>query len=621
MTAENQLLRYRIVRSNGWISILAVVLLSFAAETIQGQQQVARPKVGDTPIEQTMAKFLDAAAGRNKQFRTRVVLEAPIAGSTQHVMVDVYRDGDSFDLSLVHAQYPVEIRRRLEGAALALPRFKKVFIGKGQEAKQYNLAFDGLTRQLISQNSAPGLYSGLMLGMDPGVVLKMANGKIADEGKSISFSGTKIRITQPNQIATSIADAKIRAGLAPVEKSFAGLEDWPGYEVELVDREELERTIVRGINRATEILAPGDSIKSPFLAPKQVENGRLEIIDGHAVAILRGTPSQIGKAHGELLGYQIEKCIDSVLHAFGLAQTVSTGKWFRKELESAFAQLEPHIPQRFREENRALALAIKQPPELIDALNVFPELFHCSGFALFGSATKDGKLYHGRVLDYMTMIGLQTAAVTFVIVPDGQTPFVSVGYGGFTGCVTGMNAKKISLGEMGGEGEGKWAGVPMGTLMRMALEQCSTLDDVIKLWKDSPRTCEYYYVLADGNSNSAVAVAATPEAIEFVGPGETHAKLGEGIQDAVVLSEGDRLKSLRNRVLEQKGSIDFQSAIGLMAKPVAMDANLHNVLFVPADGILYVANASYDKPADEMPYVKLDLNELLALPPGQAPEE
>ena len=44
-----------------------------------------------------------------------------------------------------------------------------------------------------------------------------------------------------------------------------------------------------------------------------------------------------------------------------------------------------------------------------------------------------------------------------------------------------------------------------------------------------------------------------------------------------------------------------------MSRPVAMESNLHNVLFVPADGVLYVANASHGKPAAEMPYMKVDL--------------
>lgn len=81
----------------------------------------------------------------------------------------------------------------------------------------------------------------------------------------------------------------------------------------------------------------------------------------------------------------------------------------------------------------------------------------------------------------------------------------------------------------------------MATLMRRALEECTTLDQVKKLWAESPRTCEYYYVFADGKDRAAVGVSATPEEIQFVAPGEAHPLLGEGIRDAVVLSAGTRL--------------------------------------------------------------------------------
>jgi hypothetical protein len=249
--------------------------------------------------------------------------------------------------------------------------------------------------------------------------------------------------------------------------------------------------------------------------------------------------------------------------------------------------------------------------ELVETASVFPELFHCSGFAVCGKATKDGKLYHGRVLDYMTTIGLQDAATTFIVAADGKIPFANIGYAGFTGCVSGMNAQAISLGEMGGRGEGKWDGAPMATLMRKALEECSTLDQVIDLWKNSPRTCEYYYVFADGKSNRAVGVSATPEAIEFVLPGQSHSLLGKGIEDAVVLSAGSRLEKLRERVTQRHGQIDAETAQWLMSRPVAMESNLHNVLFVPEDGILYVANANHQQPAAERPYVKMDLHALL----------
>lgn len=89
-----------------------------------------------------------------------------------------------------------------------------------------------------------------------------------------------------------------------------------------------------------------------------------------------------------------------------------------------------------------------------------------------------------------------------------------------------MNAEKISLGEMGGRGEGQWDGAPMATLMRRALEECDTLAEVQKLWTHSPRTCEYYYVFADGETNEAVGVAATPQSIEFIRSGQGHERLG-----------------------------------------------------------------------------------------------
>jgi hypothetical protein len=327
--------------------------------------------------------------------------------------------------------------------------------------------------------------------------------------------------------------------------------------------------------------------------------------------LLSGTPEEIGTAHGKLLQKEAMRCVDSVLNAFGTVQTVATGRWFRQDLEQAYARLAPHIPEDHKRETRALATSLGMDPKLAEALNVFPEMFHCSGFAVFGSATQGGKLYHGRVLDYMTTIGLQDAATTFIIAPNGKIPFANVGYGGFIGSVSGMNARSISLGEMGGRGEGRWDGVPMATLMRRALEECSTLDEVINLWKNNPRTCEYYYVFADGKSKQAVGVAAVPESVEFIRPGESHPRLGDGIKDAVVLSAGSRLEELRSRVKKLYGAIDAEAAQSLMCRPVAMSSNLHNVLFVPEDLVLYVANADHHTPAADRPYIKLDLNALL----------
>jgi hypothetical protein len=352
-------------------------------------------------------------------------------------------------------------------------------------------------------------------------------------------------------------------------------------------------------------------LKVPGQIAKKVPHGELRFQGRQRVALLSGTPEQIGHAHGKLLAKEAVRCIDSVLYTFGTAQTIRTGRWFRHDLDAAYTRLAPHIPEDHKVETRALAAALDLDTDLVESLNVFPELFHCSGFAMFGKATADGKLYHGRVLDYMTTIGLQDAATTFIIAVDGKIPFANVGYAGFVGSVTGMNNAAISLGEMGGGGEGQWDGVPMATLMRRALEECSTLDEVKTLWQESPRTCEYFYVFADGKTNQAVGVAALPDSIEFIQPGQAHDRLGSGIEDAVVLSAGDRLTTLRQRVQQRHGQIDVATAIWLMSRPVAMQSNLHNALFIPADGVFHVANADHDRPAAECQYEKFDLRQLL----------
>ena len=174
-----------------------------------------------------------------------------------------------------------------------------------------------------------------------------------------------------------------------------------------------------------------------------------------------------------------------------------------------------------------------------------------------------------------------------------------------------MNSQAISLGEMGGRGEGRWDGVPMATLMRRALEECSTLDEVINLWKTNPRTCEYYYVFADGKIPSAVGAHATPESIEFLNPGQSDARLGKGFDDLVELSAGDRLTCLRQRISDAYGKIDQPTALAFMSRPVAMTSNLHDVLFVPQDLVCYVAQAKATHPAASEPYVKFDLRQAL----------
>ncbi|MES2705680.1 MAG: C45 family peptidase [Verrucomicrobiota bacterium] len=346
--------------------------------------------------------------------------------------------------------------------------------------------------------------------------------------------------------------------------------------------------------------------------------GRLEDFDGTRVLFLSGTPEQMGHQHGTLLKKEIRRVVERVLYGVGVGSSFEKGRWFFGEIEEAVRRTSPFIDPRHLAEMDAIAAAAGVQPEEIRLSNFFPELFHCSGFALLGKATPDGKLYHGRILDYMRGAGLEENAAVIVSRPEKGHAWVNISYAGFTGSVTAMNEKQLCVGEMGGRGEGSWDGKPMAQLVREVMEKTSTIDEALDYMRRTPRTCEYYYVISDAKSHRAAGVKATPAIFEVVWTGESHPQLTDPVSDTVLLSAGDRYRELVRRVKDGFGKFGAAQAMNLMSRPVCMKSNLHSVLFAPDNLDFYVANADSDHVASETRYTKYNLRALLDAPPAAA---
>ena len=378
-----------------------------------------------------------------------------------------------------------------------------------------------------------------------------------------------------------------------------------------VKRNELNKGIYRGAIRAAGILIENAMPPTVGGADKKWGKGILTYVDGNRVFIASGTHKEIGEAHGVLLKDEVQRMVDATLYTVGWAYTIERGVWFADEMRNAYKRLEPYIPQKYQDEMEGLSETSGIPLEEIHLTNVFPALFHCSGFAVFNDATVDGKLYHGRVLDYMVGIGLQFHAVVYILHPDGSNAFANVGFAGFIGSVSGMNDQQVAFGEMGGGGVGDWDGMPMAFLMRDGLETTNTLQEAVNLFKTTPRTCEYYYVISDGKIPDARGLATSPSRFEVIHPNQYHKQLPHPVKDAVLMSAGKRYEELAKRIKENFGEIDSEKAIRLMDRPVAMKSNLHDVLFAPQSLEFWVANAGAHTPACNEPYTHYSLKDLL----------
>lgn len=348
--------------------------------------------------------------------------------------------------------------------------------------------------------------------------------------------------------------------------------------------------------------------------------GWLEKVDGYLVLHVKGTPYEMGYQQGVLLKEDVRKNMYNLLNDKGDTTLVELGPIKlkpRQAIETIIQIQKPYTPQKYVDEMRGLAAGAEIAYVDVRATNFIPEMFHCSGFSIANSATRDGTLYHGRVLDYACDWKLQEHAVLVVAEPKGGIPFVNVSYAGFIGSVTGMNMKSVSIGEMGGGGLGHWSGVPMAFLVREVLETAKDLDEAVAVFRDNDRTCEYYYVIADGKTNRSVGVATSWEKMELIQPGEGHPLLPNPVKDAALLSAGDRYQELSKRVKQGHGTFTAESAIQLMSRPVAMKSNLHNVLFEPKSTKLWVANASKaGDPAANQKYFPFQLSELLKRKPA-----
>lgn len=339
-------------------------------------------------------------------------------------------------------------------------------------------------------------------------------------------------------------------------------------------------------------------------------HGLLAETQNSQILFTAGTPEQMGAAHGRLLAGKVQQVTPRTMALVAAGYCFSSGKWFYNRLEEILTRARPHTPERFLHECLAMgqAAGISERDALFG--NFFPELFHCSGIAARGSATADGEVLHARVLDYMADINLQKYALLQVFMPAEFNAWLSVGYASFLGTVTAINEHGLAIGEMGGGGEGHWDGMPMTFLLRDIMERAKTVREAVEIFKNTPRTCEYYYVISD-RSGDIVGIYATPDILQILEAGEQHPKLPKVPKDTVMISGGDRAKVLSERLHEKLGEITPQLMIDIIRRPVAMKSNLHNAIFKPATLDVWFAHAGANIPACDMPYTQVNLTKLL----------
>eukprot|EP00605_Chrysophyceae_sp_TOSAG23-4_P002579 GSChrysophyteH1.ASY1.ANO1.2849.1 assembled CDS len=271
------------------------------------------------------------------------------------------------------------------------------------------------------------------------------------------------------------------------------------------------------------------TVKNGVLYEAGPENARFPVVHVY------GTPYEMGYAQGELVGeslsgfvhgtfkYLIDEASDALPNKFphipAAMKKVILEKGIDFALQMTADLTAKYTPQEFFDELRGITDAVPDVDyDLLLRLQMMPELTKasCSFFGSWGAASKDGKTYHMRSLDYETEGPFPNFPQVTVYHPSPaegtvQNAFANVGWPGSIGTLTGMNDKQMSINEIGvsfpddsfeqgtpNTPPEKLRGEPWMSVVRNMLQHTSSLDDAVKSVQDSERTCNLIVGVGDG---------------------------------------------------------------------------------------------------------------------------
>nr|UVW99775.1 acid ceramidase 1 [Nephotettix cincticeps] len=205
----------------------------------------------------------------------------------------------------------------------------------------------------------------------------------------------------------------------------------------------------------------------------------------------------------------------------------SLGPVVMSAVDTAMTWLHYLLPSEYHRELNGLSLASGVSVARVTLFNVFYEISaFCTSIVM---EAEDGKIYHGRNLDFGIVFGWDaknhTWFITEILRPliikvnffkNGKPLYSSVTYAGYTGILTGIkkNAFSLTINERyvtngGYLGIAEWfMGIHnqswLGLLTRRVMETAESYDKAQELLSNTPLVAPVYFILAGNTSSQGV---------------------------------------------------------------------------------------------------------------------
>ncbi len=369
--------------------------------------------------------------------------------------------------------------------------------------------------------------------------------------------------------------------------------------------------------------------------------GHLEYIgdDDNRITVLyvTGTPYEMGYEHGLLLGAQVratikdvqtgaDKLLPKVMRNSKLISTKDEEHIVNEFLDRAWKMMARYSPKEDLEEMEGLAAGSGIPLDVIHRMHALPDVGEtsCSGLVAKGCATQDGHSYQLRILDYGANFNLQRRPLITVYRPttENANAYVTIGWIGFVGAVSGMNAQGVALSEMGfGNPPGETlAGIPMPFLLKNVLRYADTAGDGAAIIRAARRTNSYVYFLGDRHNDPIGMVTSAQRCLAYRANEREELEVdGQTMPQFRDIVYGGHYEDRQEKLVsEMQGKINV-STIQELAKRIAMKSNLQTVIYDLTADKIWVANRKDNVRAADRPYVEFSLADAWGKSEGHAP--
>jgi predicted choloylglycine hydrolase len=308
---------------------------------------------------------------------------------------------------------------------------------------------------------------------------------------------------------------------------------------------------------------------------------------------LRGESRAIGADHGKALGNQIRELREKYL--LKLIDTAPK----RLASRAAASLFQAKLLPEHQAEVAALADATRVDLADIMLGQCFLDLMPmtaCSTIALPADAAPDHVARLGRNLDFKALGIADKLSVVLVYHPAGRNAFVSIGWPGMIGVLSGLNERGLCLANMEVTRIPRLpTAMPYTMLYRTILEQCGDVDEAIALLEKTPRQTPNNLMLMDARGNRAV-VEITPENV-VVRRGKDGAALvstnHQRNQDDDTPGRCRRYDCLHDSATADFGQIDADHIRAMLKSVSQGEMTMQSMILEPANRVIYLSTGKH----------------------------